>query len=509
MSLLNKKLGYNPDVLDALANLSNDEVFTPPKLVNEVLDILPEELWSDKNTTFLDPATKSGVFLREIAKRLIEGLENEIPVLQERLNHIYTNQLFGIGITELTSLLARRSLYCSKKANHEKYSVCTDFNDEDGNIRFERIEHNWNNGNCTFCGASKDEYDRDESLETHAYEFIHKTPEEIVRSFNKKDMKFDVIIGNPPYQLTDGGAQASARPIYHHFVEQAKKLDPRFLAMITPSRWFNGGKGLDSFREEMLGDKRISIIVDYLNSQDVFPGVRLEGGVCYFLWDRDNKGICKVVNIYDNEKISMERDLAVANEDVFIRFNRAVPILEKVLNKSDNFFNNIVSPRKPFGLATNFDDFSSEKNSDDTYIIYANKKVAQVNKSLINKNKKLINKHKIFISMAYGYGNSQPHQVINTPFSVDKGAVCTETYLAVGPFDDKKETENAVSYMKTRFFRFLVMLNKPTQHATRKVYKFVPLQDFSERWDDERLCKKYKLTEEDIDFIESMVRPME
>lgn len=497
--MLNNSHNYNPDVLTCLANLSSDEVFTPPQLVNQILNLLPGEIWSDKNVRFLDPFCKSGVFLREIAKRLDLGLVKEIPDKQKRINHIFKNQLFGIAITELTSLLSRRSVYCSKTANG-KYSVCETFNDPQGNIRFERVEHTWENGRCDFCGANQENYERGEALETHAYQFIHtEKPEEI---FN---MKFDVIVGNPPYQLSDAGDSTGSSPIYNLFVEQAKKLNPRYLSMIIPSRWFAGGKGLDKFRDMMLHDRRISRLVDYPIASDVFPGVKVIGGVCFFLWERDYNGQCHVTTHMNNMSDTMTRPLD--QFDTFVRFNKAISILEKVASKKYPSMSGQVSRQKPFGLRTFV---KPQKQGEIT--LFANKAVGKISKSEITTGTEMIDAWKVLISMGYGEGGEArdyPRMIMGKPIIAPPQSACTETYIVVGAYESEAEAVNLAACLRTKFLRFLVGLRKNTQHITKDRFSFVPLLPMSKTWTDKKLYAHFGLTEEEIVFIESMVRPME
>ena len=498
------KLNYNPDVLSCLANLSNDEVFTPPQLANQMLDMLPQELFSNPNAKFLDPCTKSGVFLREIAKRLIDGLADKIPDLQKRIDHIMQNQLYGIAITRLTALMSRRSLYCSKDASC-KYSL-SHFDDVDGNIHFDEILHTWQNGKCIYCGASQEVYDRGEELETHAYEFIHTdNPNEL---YNK--MTFDVIIGNPPYQLEDGGGRDSAAiPLYNKFVTQAKKLSPHYLIMIIPARWYSGGRGLDDFRDEMINDKRIKVLRDYPETNDCFPGLNIRGGVCYFLWDRDYNGMCKITNYIKETQNEATRYLKENLCPILIRYNQSISILHKVQKYKEDTFNHFVSVSRPFGMRSNFSGFVNRKDEKNYIHLYRFGDNGYVSLDKITNNIQLINKYKVIVSKASPGGDEYPHSIVSAPIISEPNSVCTETYLVIKAVPSKEQAENLISYIKTRFFRFMMSLVKNTQNISRGSYMFVPLQDFSKPWTDEELYKKYGLTEEEIAFIESMIRPME
>lgn len=495
---------YNPDVLTCLANLSSDEVFTSPQLANQILDMLPASLWQDKTATFLDPGTKSGVFLREITRRLNKGLESEIPELQERLNHILNKQVFGMSITELTGLLSRRSLYCSKTADG-KYSLATNFSNLDGNIKFNPGNHSWNNGKCTFCGASKAEYDRGDSLEAHAYEFIHtNTPEKI---FN---MKFDVIIGNPPYQLSTGGSGAQAKPMYHLFIQQAMKLNPRFLAMIVPSRWFAGGMGLDAFRESMLHDKRISHMVDFTNAKDCFAGISLSGGVNYFLWQREHSGPCEFTSVHDGRSNTQTRFLD--EFPVLVRHNEAVDIIHKVRTKNESSITPIVSSINPFGFGTaSRGEATKSKNS---VTLNHSKGIGYIDPAEVTQGKDLLKKYKVMVSQTTSEHAGEPakdgkFKLLATVKVLGPNEICTFSYITIGSFDTEVEAKNLKKYLETKFARFLVLQAISSIHLSKDKFLFLPTQDFTKTWDDGALNKKYDLTAEEIDYIDSIMKPIE
>jgi site-specific DNA-methyltransferase (adenine-specific) len=494
---------YNPDVLTCLANLSNDEVFTPPTLVNEMLDLFPKDIWENKDVTFLDPVCKSGVFLREIAKRLIVGLEKKIPDKQERINHILTKQLFGIAITELTSLLSRRSVYCSKFANG-KYSICNEFQNEEGNIFYKKMSHTWENGKCLYCGANQEVYDRDDTYETYAYPFIH--------NFKTSEMKFDVIIGNPPYQLSDGGSGTgiSAKPLYHEFVKQAIKLNPRFLSMIIPSRWFAGGKGLDEFRNQMLNDRRFKILNDFASSKDCFPGVNIAGGVCYFLWEKNYSGDCLITNQNGENKNTIKRKL---NEfPIFVRNNLAISIIHKVKSKSNLFLSELVLSRNPFGFVSSERGETIKKKNQIELVSSAG--IGYVDRNSVIKNKNLIDKYKVTIGKVVpsnGEVDVTPeigYKVTTTPKIYKPGVVHTESYMLLSTFDSLFEAESFAKYMTLKFPRFLLKQTLTSMNISKDNFIFVPKLENKE-WTDDLLFSYFNLSKDEKEFINSIMRPME
>jgi len=507
---------HNPDILTCIANLSNDEVLTPPALANQMLDSLQDawsqknggnDIWTNEDLTFLDPCTKSGVFLREIVKRLNVGLSTKIPDLATRIDHILTKQIFGIGITELTSLLSRRSLYCSKYANG-LHSVARTFSGNDGNLKFTRLEHSWNANRCRYCGASKAEYGRDKSLENHAYALIHtENARNTIENLFGEKMHFDVIVGNPPYQLSDGGGGGSARPIYQLFIEQAMKLEPRYLVMVTPSRWFAGGRGLDNFRKKMLEDGRLSKIVDFVQEKDAFPNVNINGGVNFFVWDRDYKGKCEVTTIASGGARSEKLVRSLNEFDIFVRRNEAIPILHKVKSKNEKTFDYRVSSLKPFGLRT-FYHGSTRKTNKSSIKLYGSGKISWVSEDEIESNSEWVKKWKVLIPRATDGNENYPLPVWDQvgPFVSGPGEACTETYLIASLAKNKTEAENIVSYMRTKFFRFMVSLRKGTQDNKASIFSFVPDLSLDKKWSDEELFVRYELSDNDIQFIHSMIR---
>lgn len=506
--------GRNPDVLTCIANLSNDEVFTPPEFANRMLDTLAEawasdqgdaSIWENPDVTFLDPCAKSGVFLREITARLTRGLEQLIPDLQERVDHILTRQVFGIGITQLTALMARRSVYCSKHALGE-HSIATSFAGDDGNIRFERTAHAWVQGKCRYCRASQGTLDRGEGLETHAYAFIHTDDikARIAELFGD-EMQFDVIIGNPPYQLDDGGYGTSAAPIYQLFVEKALDLDPRYAVFVTPSRWMAGGKGLDGYRKRMLADKRMRSIVDYPKLYEGFPGVKIRGGISYFLWDREHHGPCTVQTIWDGEPTGPAVARHLDAWDILVRRNEAVPILEKVRAKGEPTLDERVSSGKPFGLRTFFHGNGDSRDLESPVMLFGSQKISWVERDSISTNADWIDDWKVLMTAVQGTSAAIETKFLSKPIVAAPGTACTETYLVAGHFTDEDDAVRYAKYLRSRFVRFLVSLRKATQHATRDVYAFVPDLPLDQDWTDAKLYQRYGLTSDEIAFIESQV----
>lgn len=495
-----------PDILDTIAQLSNDEVPTPPSLANAMLDVLPSSVWATPEFKFLDPGAKSGVFLREIARRLYFGLRDWEPDDEKRRDHIFRNMVYGCSITDLTALVSRRSLYYSRDASSEDSVVR--FDRPDGNVYFTRTSHQFprrvakegDEPKCQICGAPES-IERGAAFDNHAYPFIHG-------AYPTKDllsMKFDVIVSNPPFQLKDGGHGESATPLYQHFVENALDLEPRYVLFITPSRWFAGGKGLDKYRARLLSDRRIRTLVDYPRLYDAFPGVKIRGGVSYFLWDRDYSGPCTIQTMWNGEPLGESASRYLDAFDVLVRRNEAVSILEKIRGRNEKTLDARVSTGKPFGFRTYFHGLDNPDGLADPIKLYGSKKISWVDRDEIKQNREWIGQWKVLMTAVQGTSAAVETKFLSKPIVAGPDTACTETYLVAGRFGSQPEAEVYAAYLRTRFVRFLVSLRKATQHATRDVYAFVPDLRFKSAPTDKLLYRRYGLTADEIGFLESQV----
>jgi len=500
---------HTPDILDCLANLSSDEVFTPPPFANSMLDHLPDRVWKDPSLKWLDPCSKTGVFLREVARRLMIGLASAIPDFHERRDHIYRNMLYGIAVTELTSLISRRTLYECKDASLSKYSIVT-FDGHEGNIRFPEVNLEGKNMKGSNRRLAEAKAKITEGREAHLHPFLYMDLHEIFG----EDMQFNVIMGNPPYQMQDSGYGKSAIPIYNRFVDKAKEYEPDLLTFVIPARWYSGGKGLDSFRETMLSDSRISVLVDYPHSEKVFPHVIIAGGVCFFLRDQHHNGDCLVIPDGNPTK-SIVRKLD--EHSVFVRDNFDVQILAKVQIKADQngwkSMNEIVRARNFFGIrAHELPSSVSDKSKSSDHILLITKDGDKyIHNSDISKNPSFIDSWKVIFSyVSPGIGGRADkygfRQVISKPRVIGSHSACTETYLIVDCFSSHEPAGRLLDYVKSRFFRFLLSLCTPTQHISRKCFEFVPALPLDRNWNDEILYEFFDLTDQEIAHIESKIK---
>ena len=491
-----------PDILDCLAQLSNDEVPTPPRLARAMQDLLPKKVWSNPDYKWLDPCCKSGAVLREVAARLLVGLEAWEPNFAKRREHIFRNMLYGTSVTELTGQVVRRSVYCSHDASGEQSVVR--FKHAGGNLPFVPTPHNFGQDGtstkCAVCGAPK-ELERGVGRENYAYAFIHGT----YPTKEMSGMKFDVIVGNPPYQI-DSDGNTRTKPVYQLFIERAIEANPRYVLMITPSRWFTGGLGLDEYRNRMIHDRRMRALVDNPKLFDCFPGVEIKGGISYFLWDRNHNGDCDFSTRIDGSIISaIKRDLR-DGDGVLIRDNEAAAIIKKVLKKISARVEGEFGPQVPFGLRTNYR-HAAEKPFRGSIPVVFGTKIGYVRSDQLERNHDFVDKWKVLIPMAGDGHGRETSYVIGEPIAVAPGSACTQTYFIAGMFDTPGETENYAHYLATKFVRFLVLQRKTTQHLTPDRFRFVPMLDMKTRWTDEKLYKKFGLTAEEREYIERSINP--
>lgn len=545
------------DILVLFEALNNHEIFTPPRLAKEMLELLPDEVWCNPSLKFLDPCTKSGVFLREIFYKLYEGLKNKgvhkahdgleynLDNDQERINHILKNMIYGIATSELTGYVARRTLYGVMEANIDKqvaalesFSKSKNYEQwsEEEQLKFvgrnkfnEYFNHEMfktddyigfeEEGNIFYPAdevAKKVLEDGNYEVEDTYYPFINdETQHQKILDIKEGRMRFDVIIGNPPYQINDNAFGAGASPIYDKFILTSINLNPKYLSMIVPSRWLTNGKGLGKFRKYMFSNNKISKMVDCLSPNYFFPAVEVKGGINYFLWERNWKRDELEYSIVDPKTKSFSTLRRKINEfDVFIRNNTAISIVHKVLSKGFESVESNASGTLPFGIPSNFTDYSVKSIPSKNIKLYGNKinmkdtnGIGYVSQSSITKHPEWLNKHKVLVPKATGTGNDS--KVLSTPIYSEPNSVCSHTYIVVGVFDTKPEALNFMEYIRTKFLRYLVSIVKNTQDATRGVYKFVPMLNMNKSYSDKELYSMFDFTDEEKNFIEELISSME
>lgn len=451
--------------LKKFERLSDSEIVTPMNLANEMVGILPDDV--DCHSKFLDIASKQGEFARALLLRYGNGVKDNIySIPTSKLTYEFTRKVYKMLGMPVTNIF----------------------------------------------------------YEFNSYDLIDKTKkEEIIKTLS--DMKFNVVIGNPPYQVNDGGGTgSSAQAIYNKFIDICRfEFESKYISMIIPSRWMTGGKGLDKFRNSMLGDRRIRVLHDYLNAGQCFPAVAIEGGICYFRWDRDATGKCVFVShTSDQSAFTKERYLSDDSSDVVIRYAESLSILDKT--RTANNFSSLVSPRNLFKINIQLLESSPVIGGYKVFGRFDGKRGLMYLSRYESKNERalrFLGNWKVFVSKADGaagqLGIPIPARIIGKAELGDCDTICTETFLAIGPFATRIEAENVIKYATTKFFRFLVGTRK-LKNMTQKTYSFVPIQDFTENSDidwsrsideiDSQLYAKYHLTEEETAFIEKMIKPM-
>ncbi len=486
------------DIFELIPNQKTNQIFTPKKVVQMMINQLEEHdpsLFTRTDSTFIDLYMKSGMYITEIVKKLFKNTRKEYKSDYDCLKHILENQVFGLAPSPILQGITQSFIF--------------GFDTENKISRKNFIQHD---------------------LTPQAQEGVAKQKLHELLNLNE-NMKFDAVVGNPPYQIGDGsgGSSDSAIPVYNKFIEEAINMKPQNICMIVPSKWMVGGRGLQNFREQMMEEKRLKMIYDYENASDCFPGVHIDGGVCYFIWDKDYNGMIDYTFKTNQGKINKSNRFLKNNQfEYVIRNNDIFSIISKISNEKS--FSSIVSNTRPFGIRNYlFNEperypesnlkFEPFENSIKIYGVKgikggAKRVIGYISDSIIVRSIESINKYKLFFTTSYSTNAINPPETI-------KGLpneVCTETFLMIGHFESEKERNNCYNYISTDFFKTLLYFGKGTMHVTSSVFGLIPLQDFTTKSDidwskstldiDQQLYKKYNLAEVEISFIKSMIKPM-